>query len=159
MTAVTILSDFGAQENKTCHCFYFFPPVFHEGMGQWPIFYMHYLCFFIYFYLFLTVLGIRCCVQVFSCCGDQGLLSSWTVWASHCNGFYCGGAQALGHRAHGLSGCGPRALERSLSSCGAWGLVALRHVGSPQIRAWTCISCLAGRFFTAEPPGRSFLSI
>ena len=25
MAAVTIHSDFGAQENKTCHCFYFFP--------------------------------------------------------------------------------------------------------------------------------------
>ena len=25
MTAVTIHSDFGAQENTVCHCFYFFP--------------------------------------------------------------------------------------------------------------------------------------
>ena len=25
MAAVTIQSDFGAQENKTCHCFHFFP--------------------------------------------------------------------------------------------------------------------------------------
>ena len=25
MTAVTVLSDFGAQENKICHCFHFFP--------------------------------------------------------------------------------------------------------------------------------------
>ena len=28
MTAVTVHSDFGAQENKVCHCFYFFPIYF-----------------------------------------------------------------------------------------------------------------------------------
>ena len=43
--------------------------------------------------------------------------------ASHCGGFSCCGAQALGARAsvvvaHGLSSCGSRALERWLSSCG-----------------------------------------
>ena len=47
------------------------------------------------------------------CCG---------VWASHCGGFSCCGAQALGARAsvvvaHGLSSCGSRALECRLSSC------------------------------------------
>ena len=25
MTAVTVISDFGAQENKICHCLHFFP--------------------------------------------------------------------------------------------------------------------------------------
>ena len=30
---------------------------------------------FIYFiYLFLAMLGLRCCVQAFSSCGEQGLL-------------------------------------------------------------------------------------
>ena len=33
MAAVTILSDFGAQENKICHYFYFFPICLHEDMG------------------------------------------------------------------------------------------------------------------------------
>ena len=32
MAAVTIFSDFGAQENKICHCFYCFP-IWHEVMG------------------------------------------------------------------------------------------------------------------------------
>ena len=49
------------------------------------------------------------------CCG---------VWASHCSGFSCGGAQALGMWAsvvtmRGFSSCGSQALERRLSSCGA----------------------------------------
>ena len=43
--------------------------------------------------------------------------------ASHCGGFSCYGARALGARAsvvvvHGLSSCGSQALEGRLSSCG-----------------------------------------
>ena len=33
VTIVTIHSDFGAQENKICHCFHFFPYTYHEVMG------------------------------------------------------------------------------------------------------------------------------
>ena len=49
------------------------------------------------------------------CCG---------AWASHCGGFSCCEAQALGAQAsivvaRGLSSCGLRALEHRLSSCGA----------------------------------------
>ena len=33
MLAVTICSDFGAQENKVCHCFHCFPSICHEVMG------------------------------------------------------------------------------------------------------------------------------
>ena len=33
VTAVTIHSDFGAQENKICHCFHFYPSICHEVMG------------------------------------------------------------------------------------------------------------------------------
>ena len=33
MTAVTVHSEFGAQEKKICHCLHFFP-IFHEVMGQ-----------------------------------------------------------------------------------------------------------------------------
>ena len=46
------------------------------------------------------------------------------AWASHCSGFSCCGAWALGAQAsvvvaHGLSSCGSQALERRLNSCGA----------------------------------------
>ena len=62
---------------------------------------------YIIFY-FLAALGL--------CCGAR---------ASHCGGFSCCGAQALGTRAsvivaRGLSSCGLQALERRLSSCGTW---------------------------------------
>ena len=33
MAAVTIHSDFGAQENEICHCFNIFPSVCYEVMG------------------------------------------------------------------------------------------------------------------------------
>ena len=33
MAAVTICSDFGAQENKVCHCFLVSPSICHEVMG------------------------------------------------------------------------------------------------------------------------------
>ena len=33
MAAVTALNDFGAQENKVCHCFYFSPTNCHEVTG------------------------------------------------------------------------------------------------------------------------------
>ena len=33
MASVTICSDFGAQENKVCHCFHCFPSICHEVMG------------------------------------------------------------------------------------------------------------------------------
>ena len=70
---------------------------------------------FIFIYLFLTVLGLRCCARAFSSCGN---------WASYCSGFSCCGARALGMQAsvvaaRGLSNCSSHALERRLSSCGA----------------------------------------
>ena len=53
-----------------------------------------------------------------------GYSSLWCAGSSHCNGFSCCGAWALGARAsvvvaRRLSSCASRALERRLSSCGA----------------------------------------
>ena len=33
MAAITTHSDFGAQENKICHCVHFSPSIYHEVMG------------------------------------------------------------------------------------------------------------------------------
>ena len=33
MAVVTLLGNFGAQENKVCHCFHCFPSICHEVMG------------------------------------------------------------------------------------------------------------------------------
>ena len=58
---------------------------------------------FIY-HLFLAVLGLCCCTGFFSSCGKRGLLSSCGVLASHCGGFSCCRARALG--CLGFSSCG-----------------------------------------------------
>ena len=80
---------------------------------------------FIYFiYLFLASLGLCCCTRAFSSCGGRGASLCCGSRASHCGGFSCCGARALGAQAsvvvaHRLRSCGSRALERRLSSCGA----------------------------------------
>ena len=33
MGTVTVHSEFGALENKICHCLHFYPSIFHEVMG------------------------------------------------------------------------------------------------------------------------------
>ena len=65
---------------------------------------------FLFFFLFLAVLGLHCCVQAFSSCGEQGLLfievhSLLIAVASRCR------AWALGTRASVV-------VARRLSSCG-----------------------------------------
>ena len=64
-------------------------------------------------------------VRVFSSCAQRALLFCCGAQTSHCSGFSCCRARALGAGAsvvvaRGLSSCGSRALEHRLSSCGAW---------------------------------------
>ena len=117
---------------------------------------------------------------IFDCVGSlllcAGFLKLWRARAalrcgaraSHFGGFSCCGAWALGTRASvvvapGLSSCGSRALECRLSSCGAQGLVAPRHVGSSRARAQTRVPCI-GRWIlnhcaTREASTYLFISI
>ena len=86
------------------------------------------LFFFInlfFIYLFLAALGLHCCEQAFSSCGELGLLfiAVRGLLIAVASLVACR-AWALGTRAsvavtRGLSSCGSRALERRLSSCGA----------------------------------------
>ena len=86
-------------------------------------------CLFAYFliYLFIFYLWLRwvsVAARGFSLAAVSRGYSSCGAWASHCGGFSCCGARALGAQtsvvvARRLSSCGSRALERRLSSCGA----------------------------------------
>ena len=74
-------------------------------------------------YLILAALGLRCCMQAFSGCGERGLLfvavrGLLITVASRC-GARALGVQATVVAAHGLNSCGSRALECRLGSCGA----------------------------------------
>ena len=69
-------------------------------------------------FFFLIELGLCCCAQAFSDCGKLELYSICSVWASHCGGFFCSGAWALG--CMGFSSYGaPWRVESSQTRDGA----------------------------------------
>ena len=63
----------------------------------------------------------------FARCGKQGLLSSCDAWVSHCSGFSCCRARALGTQASVVVG---------------YRLVALQHVDFSQNSDWICVPCI-----------------
>ena len=82
--------------------------------------------FIILFYLFIVsgCIGSSLLRAGFLRLRRAGATLRGSVWASHCGGFSCYRAWALGVQASvvvacGLSSCGSWALERRLSSCGA----------------------------------------
>ena len=86
--------------------------------------------FFYYKFIYLFIYLWRNWVFIAECglslgAASRGYSSLWCVDFSHCCGFSCCRAWALGTLAsvvvaRGLSSCGSRALECRLSSCGAW---------------------------------------
>ena len=105
-------------------------------------------------FLFLAVLGLRCCPRAFSSCGKRGHSSLW------CAGF---SLWSLGSRHMGFSSCSTWAQQLRLVGCRVqaqqlWhtGLVAPRHVGSSQTRARTHVPCIGrqtpNHFATREAP-------
>ena len=87
------------------------------------------------------------------CCGAR---------ASHCSGFPCCGTWALGTwasavAARGLSSCGSQALERRLSSCGAWAQLLRGMWDLPGPGPEPVSPALAGGFLTTAPPGKPLL--
>ena len=82
----------------------------------------------------LAALGFRCFAQVFSSCGEWGLLRHGAL-ISHCGGFPCCRARAPGARASAAAGCGLSCtlacgifLDQGLDCCpciGRWILIRL----------------------------------
>ena len=116
---------------------------------------------FIYFWL--------CWVFIPAC---VGFLQLWRagatlrcgVRASHCGGFSCCRARALGAWASvvvacRLSRCGSRALEHRLSNCGtrAQLLCGMWDLPGPGLEPMS--PALAGGFLTTAPPGKSLKHI
>ena len=100
------------------------------------------------FYVFIfgcvgSLLLCTCFLQLW----QAGVDLCCCVRASHCGGFSCCGAWALGMRAsvvaaRRLSSCGSRALERRFSSCGA-GAQLLRGMWDlPRPGNQTCVLCI-----------------
>ena len=118
------------------------------------------------YYLFIINLFIFVCVESsllrtgFLQLRRAGATLHCGAWASHCGGFSCCRAQALGARASvvaacGLSSCGTRALERRLSSCGPWPQLFRGMWDLPGPGLEPVSPALAGRFLATVPPGKS----
>ena len=60
MAAVTICSDFGAQENKVCHCFHRFPIYL-----QWDQMWWFFVCWMLSFKLFLSLFSFNFIKRLF----------------------------------------------------------------------------------------------
>ena len=80
-------------------CYFSFKPILLSQVAAIRYAYMylsHLICHInLFVYLFLAVLGLRCCAWAFSSCGELGLLFV-VAQASHRGGFSCCGARALG---------------------------------------------------------------
>ena len=74
----------------------------------------------------MAVLVLCCSVWAFSSC--VRMFSSWGLWASHCSGFSCCRAQAVGRTGFSITDV-------------VTSLVALWHVQSSQTRDWTYVPC------------------
>ena len=84
------------------------------------------------------------------------------MWASHCGGFSCCRARALGHTgsvvvACGLYSCSMRALECRPSSCGPWAYLLRGMWDLPRPGLEPVSPALEGRFLTTAPPGKSLM--
>ena len=74
-----------------------------------------------YLFYYFGCAGSLLLCRLFSRCREQGLLSSWSVRASHCDGFSCCRAQAPGY-------AGILCLARGLCSCGSpTGSIVVTH--------------------------------
>ena len=97
------------------------------------------------FYLFLPAVGLCCSSRAFSSCREQGLLSGYSVRASHHSGSLF------------LRSTGCRLLSRQL-----WhtGLVAPWHAGSYRTRDQTSVPCITrwilNHWTTREAPFVTF---
>ena len=112
---------------------------------------------YLFIYLLLVVLGLRCCGGFFSSSDERGLLPSCDAKASHCGGFSCFRAQALGCLDY--SDCGSRALGRRLGSCGTWASLLRGMWDLPGSGIKPPSPALAGGYFTTETPEKPLIFI
>ena len=129
--------------NPPCSTYSFLSPSFQSLGNLWYIYFFNLLlkkfCLYIYFFLFLAVLGLRFCVRAFSSCDERGPL-----FIAVCRPPTIVASLVVEHRLqmHRLSSCGPRAQLL----CGMWDL--------PRPGLEPVSPVPAGRFPTTVPPGK-----
>ena len=107
------------------------------------------------------MLGLCYFLQPFLQLGQVGTGLYWGARGSHCSGFSCGGAQAVGTQtsvaaALWLSSWGSQAGERWLRRCGAWTqpLHCMRNPPRPGNEPVSPV--WSGKFLNTVSPGRSY---
>ena len=104
-----------------------------------------------FIYLFLALLGLRCCVG-FSLAvraeaplylQSTGFSLRWLLLL-----------RSTGNRTCGFSSCNSQLLEHSLNSCGSWAQLPCSLWSLPGSGTEPVSPALPGGFFTTEPPGR-----
>ena len=115
-----------------------------------------FILFFIYFWLCWVFVAAR----GLSLVAARGATLRCGERASHCSGFSCCRARALGVwasvvAARGLSSCGSRALECRLSSCGARASLLHGMWDLPGPGLEPVSPALAGGYSTTAPSGKS----
>ena len=119
--------------------------------------YSHYFVITLFFlnkfiYLFLAVLGLRCCMQVLPRCSRWGLLFVWCTGLSPRRPLLL---QSTASRHACFRSCGLQAPERRLSSCGTWAQLLRGMWDPPGPGLEPASPALSGGFPTTEPPGKS----
>ena len=94
--------------------------------------------YFIHLFIFSRV-GSPLLRGLFSSFSEQGLLPSRCTWASHCGGFPCCRAQALGHT--------------GFSTCDTWAQLLLQHVESSPTRNQTHVPCVGSQILYHDHQG------
>ena len=99
--------------------------------------------FFFFKHLFSSgLLHLGCCVGSSLVAGKQGLLPGCGAWASHCGGFSCCRALALGCAGASEVAAPGLYLEHRFNECGALSFVTPRRVGSSWTRDRIHVSCI-----------------
>ena len=116
--------------------------------------------FFFLINLFLAVLGL-CSCTIFLQLWQAGATLHCNVQSSHCSGFFCCRACALGMQAsvvvaHRLSSCGLRGLEHRLSSCDERAQLLRTMWDLPRPGLEPMSPALVGGVLTTAPPGKPY---
>ena len=115
--------------------------------------------FFIHDCFLKKILFIFGCVWSLLLCVDSSLVAASGGYSSlWCVGFSLRWLLLLwstGSRRVGFSSCGSRALERRLSTCGAWAQLPRGMWDLPGPGIEHAPPALAGGFLTTVPPGKS----
>ena len=125
-----------------------------SGWWNYFFFFVWFVCFLNLFILFIYV---WLCWVFVAACGLSLVAASGGYSLFRCTGLlrWLLLLQSTGSRHAGSSSCGARALERSLSSCGARAqlLGGMWDLPEPGIEPMS--PALAGGFLTTAPPGKS----